>query len=95
MQLRNNNPFGTIDDEGAIVGHQGHVTQIHLLLHHILDFLATARFIEDNQFQIHAHGTGIDMPTLLTFQHVKAGFFQPVTDEIKHHASVIAFNREY
>ena len=36
MQLRNDHPLRTVDDEGTFSGHQGHFTHVDLLL---LDFL--------------------------------------------------------
>ena len=40
MELGNDDALGTVDDEGAIVGHQGNFTHVDLLLLHFLGMLA-------------------------------------------------------
>jgi hypothetical protein len=39
VQLRDDDALGAVDDEGALVGHQGHLAHVDLLLLHFLDHL--------------------------------------------------------
>ncbi len=39
VQLRDDDALGTVDDEGAVLGHQRDFAQIDLLLLHVLDGL--------------------------------------------------------
>ena len=41
MQLRDDDALGAVNDEGAVIGHQWHLAQVHFLLANVLDdFLA-------------------------------------------------------
>jgi hypothetical protein len=47
VQLRHDHALGAVDDERALVGHQGHFAHVDLLLLHFLDHLGLA--VEDSR----------------------------------------------
>ena len=50
MQLGDNNALGAIDNKSAILGHQWHLTHIHLLLLNIVDdFFPASHLLEHHQ----------------------------------------------
>src|SRR3984957_20108612 len=55
MHLRNDDPLGAVDDEGAVRGHERHVAHVHILLLDVLDRLGLGLGIdiEHNEAQRH------------------------------------------
>ena len=49
MQLRHDHTLGTIDDEGTVVGHQGHFAHVDFLLFDVLNGFGGRFFIVNNQ----------------------------------------------
>ncbi len=59
VQLRHDDALGTVDDERAVVGHQGHFAHVNLLLFHFLDHLGLrgrGLAVIDDHLQARTHG---------------------------------------
>src|SRR5690606_8997462 len=81
MELGNDDALGTIDDEGARLGHQGDLTKVDLLLFDVPnDSLAALTHIIDHQLSRHLDGTSVGHPALTTFAHVILGPFQAISN---------------
>ena len=82
MQLRHDDTLGAVDDEGAVVGHERQLTEVHLLLAHVLDGLLGAGgfLVEDDEANLDAQRRGIGEATELALLDVEYG----VTEAIAH-----------
>ena len=97
VQLRHDHTLGTVDDERALVGHQGHFAHVDLLLLHFLDHLGLRRrglAVINDQLHLGAHGRGEGQTTGLAFAHVKSRLSQVVFNELHLHKTVVGDDRE-
>ena len=75
VQLADDDPLGSVDDEGTVFGHQRNFAEIDLLLLDIADRL-NPRFLVDipgNQAYPNLHGGGKGHPPLMTLVHIVFG----------------------
>jgi hypothetical protein len=49
VQLGHDDPLGTVDDEGAVVGHERNLAHVHFLLLDFLDGLLGRFLVQDDQ----------------------------------------------
>ena len=92
VQLRDDHALGAVDDEGALVGHQGHFAHVDLLLFHFLDDLRLRRrglAVIDDQLHLGAHGRGVGQAAGLAFAHVERGLGQVVFEELHLDKTVV------
>ena len=82
MQLRNDNPLGTVDDEGTGIGHQWDFSHVYFLALYLLHDLGRRRrlLVVKNQLHQHTQGCCIVRTTLLAFLYIECGFTQPIVD---------------
>ena len=85
VHLADDHALGAVDDKGAVLGHQGHVAHVDILL---LDIEHGAGFgfgihLEHDQAQRHLHGGGIGDAALAALGHIILGVFQLVVDEVQ------------
>ncbi|MND69591.1 hypothetical protein D3C80_610740 [compost metagenome] len=86
MHLRNDNTFGTIDDEGAVVRHERHIAHVNILLLDVLDGLRAGIFIniEYDQTQRHLERCRICQIALTAFVNVELRCIEFVANEFQH-----------
>ena len=95
VQLAHDHAFGAVDDERAVVGHQGHFAHVDLLLLDLLDQLRRMRFpVVDDHLQLRAHGGGKGQTALLAFAHVERRLRDVEFDELHLHKPVVGDDRE-
>jgi hypothetical protein len=97
VQLRHDHALGAVDDERALVGHQGHFAHVDLLLLHFLDHLGLRRrrlAVVDDQLHLGAHGRGEGQAAGLALAHVERRFGQVVLDELHLDKTVVRDDRE-
>ncbi len=75
MQLRDDHTLRAIDHEGAVVGHERQLAQIHFLLAHVLHGLLRTRglLVEHDEPHLGAQGRGIGETSQLAFLDVEHG----------------------
>ena len=88
VHLRNDNPFRAINDEGAIVRHQRHITHIDILLLDVpngagLRFLIN---IPNHKTQGYLQWRRVGHSPLLALLDVIFRFFEVIADEFKRAA---------
>ena len=92
VQLRNNHPLGTVDDERAFARHQGHLAHVDLLLFNFFDdFVLRGRCIAVINDQLHAraHSRRVGQTAGLAFAHIKRGLGQVVLRVLHLHKTVV------
>ena len=96
MQLRYDDPLGTIDHEGAVIGHKRHLTEINLLLADVLHRLGRAAgfLVVDDQPNLYANRRRVGQPAHLTFLYVEYRLAQAVAHVLERGISGVADNRE-
>jgi hypothetical protein len=95
VQLRHDDTLGAVDDEGAVVGHQGHFAHVDLLLLDLLDHLLRMRFaVVDDHLQLGAHGRREGQAPLLALAHVERRLGDVELDELHLHEPVVRDDRE-
>ena len=72
VHLANDYPLGAVNDKGAVVSHQGHVTHVDFLFLDIQDRFRLGIFIhlKNNQAQCDFQRCGVGHATLLAFLDV-------------------------
>ncbi len=95
VQLRHDDALGTVDDEGAVVGHQRDFAQIDLLLLHVLDRLGRRFAVVDDQTHGDAQRCTVAHATLAALALVKHRVTQLVTDVFQGSIAAVAGNREH
>ena len=85
VQLAHHDPFRAVDDEGAVLGHQGHLAQVDLLLLDVPDApsLAPRLLVPDHQAQGHLQGDRVGHPLLPAFLGGVLGIAELVPHELQ------------
>ena len=95
VQLADDDALGAVDDERAVVGHQGHFAHVDLLLLDLLDDLGGVRLaVVDDHLQLGAHGRCEVQATLLALAHIEGRLGHVVFDEAHLHEPVVRDDRE-
>ena len=95
VQLRHDHALGAVDDERAVVGHQGHLAHVDLLLLDLLDHLGRMRLaVVDDHLQLGAHGRRVGEAALLALAHVERRLGHVVFDELHLDHAVVRHDRE-
>src|SRR5690606_36514754 len=86
VHLGNDYALGTVDDEGAVVGHERHVAHVNVLLLDVADRLRTGVLvdIEHDQSQRHLERRGEGQIPLPTLVNIKFRRFELILDEFEH-----------
>ena len=86
MHLRDDHPLGTVDHEGAVVGHERDIAHVDILLLDVLDRLGAGFLvdIENDQAQGHLERRGIGHPALAALVDVVFWRFELVFHEFEH-----------
>jgi hypothetical protein len=97
VQLRDDDSFGAVDDERAVLGHEGQLAQIHFLLAHVLDRLLRAAgfLVEHHQPHLHAQRRRIRQTAQLAFLHVEHRLAQTIAHVLERGVPGIARNGEH
>ena len=94
VQLGHNDALGTIDDEGTVLGHQGDLPHVNVLLFDILDGLRGRFLVVNDQANLDAQGTRIGGAARYTLVHVEYGLTQRVVHVLQGGIATVAHNRE-
>jgi hypothetical protein len=97
VQLADDDPLGTVDDEGAVVGHQRQLAEINLLFAHVLDGLLGAGrlLVEDDEPHLHAQRRRVGEAAQLAFLDVEHRLAQAIAHVLERRIARIAGNREH
>ena len=97
VHLGNDNTLSTVNDEGAVGGHQRHIAHEHVLFFDVFNRLRTCVFIDIkyDQTQGHLERCCVSQVALHTFFDVELRLFKLVFYELKNCRFVEVFNREY
>ena len=95
MQLGNNHTLGAVDDEGAVVGHQGDFPHVDFLLLDVLDGLAGGVLVVDYQTHLDPQGTGISNATQLALADIKHRRAEFVVNVFQCRVAAVADDREH
>ena len=97
LELRDDHPLGPVDDEGALLGHERELAQVHLLLPHLahglgLGFLVVVDDLEpqrDLQRDREGHAP------VVALLHRVLGIAEVVAVELEHGVPVVVLDREH
>ena len=97
VQLGHDHAFRAVDDERALVSHQGHFAHVDLLLFHFLDHfgLRSRRLaVINDELHLGTHGRRKRQTTGLAFTYIKGRLGQVVLNELHLHKTVVRDDRE-
>ena len=97
VHLGHNNALGAVNDERAVVGHQGHIAHEHVLFLDVLDTAGAGGFIDikHDQTQGDFQRGGIGHVALLALVHVILRLFQLVFHELENGGFVEILDRKH
>ena len=97
VHLRDNDPLGTIDDKGALVGHERNIAHVDVLLLDILDRTRAGFFLdlEHDQAKLDLQRCRIGHVALDALFDVVLGLLELVGDVLEHGALIEIFDREH
>ena len=97
MQLRDDDALGAVDDEGAVVGHERQLAEVHLLLAHVLDRLlgAAGFLVEHHEAHLDAQRRRIGQAAQLAFLDVEYRLAQAIAHVLERRVAGIAGDREH
>src|SRR5579859_6912000 len=97
MHLRDDDPLGAVDDEGAVVGHERNVAHVDILLLDVLDRFGAGLLvdIEYDQAQRHLERRRVGHTALAAFVDVILRRLEFVFDEFEHRGRRKVGDREY
>ena len=87
--------LGTIDDESTVLGHQGDLPHVNILLLDVFNRLRGGFLVINNQSDFDAQCAGIGGAAQHTFVNVKHGLAQRVINIFQRRVAAVADNREY
>ena len=97
LELRDHHPLGAVDDEGALLGHERQLAEIHLLLPHLahglgLGFLVV---VDDLEPQRHLQGDREGHAPVVALLDRVLGIAEVVAVELEHGVPVVVLDREH
>ena len=97
MQLRDDDPLGAVDDEGAVLGHQRQFAEVHLLFAHVLDRLlgAAGLLVEHHQAHLDAQRCRVGQAAQLAFLDVEYRLAQAIAHVLERRIAGVAGNGEH
>jgi hypothetical protein len=95
VELGNNNTLGTIDNEGTVLGHQGHFAHVDFLLFNVLDRLVGRFLIVNDKADLHPQRRCIGYAPKLAFLDIKNRLANTITDVFERGIARVTDNREY
>ena len=84
----------TVDDEGAVVGHERNLAHVHFLLLDFLDGLFGRFLVEDDKADPGTQGRREGQATLLTLLHVEGRLTEVKLHELQPRVAAVAGDRE-
>ena len=97
VHLRDDDPLGSVDDEGAVRGHERHVAHVHILLFDVLDRLGLGLGIdvEHDEAQRHLKRRGIGHAPLAALVDIVFRRFILIFDEFEMSGVGEVLDREH
>ncbi|OIQ79544.1 hypothetical protein GALL_387200 [mine drainage metagenome] len=95
VQLGDDDALGAVDDERAVLGHQGQLAHVDLLLLDLLDGRLGSFAVHDGQAHLDAQRRGKSQAALLTFLDVEWRCAEAVADIIQTRIAGMADNRKH
>ena len=87
VQLRHYNALCSVDDKGAVIGHERNLAHVHFLLFDVFHSLVGRLFIVNDQSHFDAQWCGVRDATQGTFFYVEGGLAQLIINVLKGSAS--------
>jgi len=94
MQLRHDDSLGTVDDKGAIFGHERYFAHVNVLLFDVLNRLRRCFLVVDDQAYFDAERAGVGSASQHTFIDIKNRGAKRVIDVFQRRVTTVANNRE-
>ena len=94
VQLGNNDPLRTVDDEGAVLRHHGHFAHVDFLLFDFLDGLVARLFIVDDELDRHPKRHGVGGAPENAFFNVEGGLAEAIAHVIQGSIARVARDGE-
>ncbi len=94
MQLGNDDPFGAIDDKGAVLGHERDFAHVNFLLLDVLDGLLARLPVVNNQPHLNPQRNRVGDPTQLTFIHIEWRFAEFIGNVFQGGVARVAGDRK-
>ena len=95
MELRDDDALGSVDDEGAVLGHDRDFPEIDLLLLHVSDRLGTLGVVPGHQTNGHLERRRVRHAPLEALLHVVLGLFERVSNELQRRGIVEVLDRKH
>ena len=95
VELRNDNPLSTVDDEGTVLGHQGDLPHVDFLLFDVFDGLVRRVAIVDDQANLDTQRSGIGHATQLTLFDIERWRTETVAHVLQGRIAGEALDREH
>ncbi len=93
MQLRDDDPFGAVDDKGAVLGHERQLAHVHFLLLDVLDgLLGAGLLVVDDQAHLHPQRCRVGDAAHLALLHIEYRCTQPVADVLEDRVAGVALD---
>ena len=94
MQLGNNDPLRSVDDEGSVLGHHGDFPEVDLLLLHIPDRLRSSAVVPGDESNRHLERSRIGHSTREAILHVVFRLLEGVTHELERRGVIEILDRK-
>src|SRR5690554_7602928 len=95
VELGNNYTLGTVDNEGTVLGHQGHFAHVDFLFFDVLNRLVRRFPIINDKANLNSQRRRIRYAPKLAFLDIEYGLANAVAHVFKRGIARIAGNREY
>jgi hypothetical protein len=94
MELRDDDTLGPVDDEGAVLGHDGDFPEVDLLLLHVANGLRARGVVPGDQTDRHLEGRGVGHAALQALLHVVFRLVERVGHELERRGIVEVLDRK-
>ena len=94
VQLRHDDPFGAVDDERAVAGHERYLAHVNFLLLDLLHRFLGRFLVHDDQAHLGAQRRAVRQPALLAFGDVERRRQQRIADEFQPRIARVTGDRE-
>ena len=94
VQLGDDYPLGTIDDKGAVLGHERNFAHVYFLFLDVFDGAGSCFTVVQNHTKLDTQRRGVGHSTDLAFFYVKYRLTQAIADILKLSTTGVTGDRE-
>ena len=94
VQLGDDNPLGTIDNKGAVLGHERNFAHVYFLFLDVFDGAGSCFTVVQNHTKLDTQRRGVGHSTDLAFFYVKYRLTQAIADILKLSTTGVTGDRE-